>query len=64
MMITWPNKSKCVVALSFDVDGVSSAMNQNPETARLPSCMSMREYGPSVAECSPCASQSSNIEPQ
>jgi len=49
MMITWPNKSKCVVALSFDVDGVSSAMNQNPETARLPSFMSMREYGPSVA---------------
>ena len=49
MMLTWPNKSKCVVALSFDVDGVSSAMNQNPETTRLPSFMSMREYGPSVA---------------
>ena len=35
--------------LGFDVDGVSSALNSNPDTAKLPSFMSMREYGPSVA---------------
>ena len=35
--------------LTFDVDGVSGALNQNPDSARLPSFMSMREYGPSVA---------------
>ena len=34
--------------LSFDVDGVSGALNQNPDSARLPSFMSAREYGPSV----------------
>ena len=45
----WPGELRCVVALGFDVDGVSGAINQNPEAARLPSLMSMREYGPSVA---------------
>jgi len=34
--------------LSFDVDGVSGALNQNPDSGRLPSFMSAREYGPSV----------------
>ena len=45
----WPGDTKCVAMLSFDVDGVSGAINQNPDSARLPSFMSMREYGPSVA---------------
>ncbi len=45
----WPDELRCVVMLSFDVDGVSGAINQNPDSARLPSFMSMREYGPSVA---------------
>ncbi len=45
----WPDNLRCVVMLSFDVDGVSGAINQNPDSARLPSFMSMREYGPSVA---------------
>lgn len=45
----WPGDTRCVVMLGFDVDGVSSALNSNPDTARLPSFMSMREYGPSVA---------------
>ena len=40
---------KCAVMLGFDVDGVSSAINRNPAAANLPSLMSMREYGPSVA---------------
>lgn len=45
----WPGDLRCVAMLSFDVDGVSGAINQNPDSARLPSFMSMREYGPSVA---------------
>ncbi len=44
----WPGDTRCVVMLGFDVDGVSGALYQNPDTARLPSFMSMREYGPSV----------------
>ncbi len=45
----WSGDTRCVVMLGFDVDGVSSALNSNPDTAKLPSFMSMREYGPSVA---------------
>ena len=44
----WPDDIRCVVMLGFDVDGVSGAINQNPDSAKLPSFMSMREYGPSV----------------
>ena len=44
----WPGDTRCVVMLGFDVDGVSSALNRDPKTARLPSFMSMREYGPNV----------------
>ena len=44
----WPGDVRCVVVLSFDIDGVSAAINQNPDAARLPSLMSIREYGPSV----------------
>ena len=44
----WPGDIRCVVMLSFDVDGVTGAINRNPESAKLPSLMSMREYGPSV----------------
>jgi peptidoglycan/xylan/chitin deacetylase (PgdA/CDA1 family) len=45
----WPDDVRCVVMLGFDVDGVSGAINRDPDSARLPSLMSMREYGPSVA---------------
>ena len=45
----WRGDVKCVAMLGFDVDGVSSAINRNPASAKLPSLMSMREYGPSVA---------------
>ena len=48
MSSIWPDDLRCVVMLGFDVDGVSGAINSNPEAARLPSLMSMREYGPSV----------------
>ena len=44
----WPDELRCVVMLGFDVDGVTGAINRNPDTARLPSLMSMREYGPSI----------------
>lgn len=45
----WHGDLQCVAILTFDVDGVSGAINQNPDSARLPSFMSAREYGPSVA---------------
>ena len=45
----WPGETRCVVMLGFDVDGVSPALNRDPDTAKLPSLMSMREYGPTVA---------------
>ena len=45
----WPGDTQCVVILGFDIDGVSSAINRHPDSANLPSLMSMREYGPSVA---------------
>ena len=45
----WPGDTRCVVMLGFDIDGVSSAINRNPDSANLPSLVSMREFGPSVA---------------
>ena len=45
----WPGNTQCVVMLTFDVDGVSSWLNRNPEYKDHPSLMSMAEYGPSVA---------------
>ena len=45
----WPGDVRCVAALSFDLDGVSGAINRDPDSARLPTLMSAREYGPSVA---------------
>lgn len=44
-----PTESVCPVVLSFDVDGVSAAINREPNSTRMPSLMSQREYGPSVA---------------
>ena len=45
----WPGDLQCVAMLTFDVDGVSSWLRRNPDFAKLPSLMSMAEYGPSVA---------------
>ena len=45
----WPGETQCVAMLSFDVDGVSSWIRRDPGFAKLPSLMSMAEYGPSVA---------------
>ena len=48
-MVDWSKGIKCPIVLGFDVDGITGAINRNPETAHLPSLMSMREYGPSIA---------------
>ena len=45
----WPGTTRCIVMLGFDVDGVSSAIYHDRNNARLPSLMSLREYGPSIA---------------
>ena len=45
----WPGDTQCVVNLTFDVDGVSSWLNFDPELAKRPSVLSNAEYGPSVA---------------
>jgi len=48
-MVDWSKGIKCPIVLGFDVDGITGAINRNPKTAHLPSLMSMREYGPSIA---------------
>ncbi|MFQ5860690.1 MAG: polysaccharide deacetylase [Dehalococcoidia bacterium] len=45
----WPGETRCVVLLTFDVDGTSGWLHRNPELARYPSLLSMAEFGPSVA---------------
>ena len=44
----WPDKAQCVVVLTFDVDGISGALNRNPDARKFPSLISMREYGPDI----------------
>ena len=44
----WPGDTRCAVVLTFDIDGVSGAINVDPESAKRPGLMSVREYGPSV----------------
>ncbi len=44
----WPGKTRCVVMLTFDVDGVTATLRRDPELADHPSIMSMGEYGPTV----------------
>ena len=45
----WPGDTQCVAMLGFDVDGVSSWLNRDPNFINHPSLMSMAEYGPAVA---------------
>ena len=45
----WPNNISCPIVISFDLDGVTGTINRNPASKNLPTLMSMREYGPSVA---------------
>ena len=44
----WPGKTQCVVLLTFDVDGVSGLLRLNPEAAKRPTLLSVREFGPKV----------------
>ena len=48
-MAPWPNNIVCPIVISFDLDGISGTINRNPASKNLPTLMSMREYGPSVA---------------
>ena len=41
-------EGECTVILSFDVDGASAMISQNPKVAQRPSTRSMGEYGPAV----------------
>ena len=45
----WPDDVQCVALITFDVDGITSWLNRNPDFANYPSLLSMAEYGPSVA---------------
>ena len=44
----WPGDTRCAVVLTFDIDGVSGAINVDPESVNRPGLLSVREYGPSV----------------
>ena len=41
----WPGNTKCMVMLTFDLDGVSALLNRNPDAADQPSVMSRNELG-------------------
>ena len=45
----WPDDIRCVALITFDVDGITSWLNRNPDFINYPSLLSMAEYGPSVA---------------
>ena len=45
----WPGKVHCVVLLTFDLDGSSSAIYRNKNAVNMPSLLSMGEYGPDIA---------------
>jgi peptidoglycan/xylan/chitin deacetylase (PgdA/CDA1 family) len=45
----WPGETRCVVMITFDMDGPSATLNRNPELEDQPSVMSMGEFGPNVA---------------
>ena len=44
----WQNNTRCVVTLTFDIDGPSATLRRNPELADHPSAISMGEFGPRV----------------
>lgn len=45
----WPGEVRCVVLVTFDLDGSSSAIYRNKNAFNMPSLLSMGEYGPMVA---------------
>ena len=47
----WANTNddtRCVVTLTFDIDGPSATMRRNPELSDNPSAISLGEFGPKV----------------
>ena len=44
----WPGRTKCVVMLTFDMDGASGLLRREPSIAKRPSVMSMGDFGPEV----------------
>ena len=44
----WPGKTKCVVLLTFDLDGESSLLQRYPEAEKHPSLFSTAQFGPRV----------------
>jgi peptidoglycan/xylan/chitin deacetylase (PgdA/CDA1 family) len=42
----WDGSTRCVVNLTFDIDGPSATLRRNPELAANPSALSMGEFGP------------------
>ena len=44
----WPGDTRCVAMLTFDIDGVTEFVSQDPQLAQHPSLMSMAEFGPRV----------------
>ena len=46
MTSLWGGKTRCVVTLTFDIDGPSATLRRNPELADHPSAISMGEFGP------------------
>ncbi len=44
----WDGDTRCVVTLTFDIDGPSATLRRNPELAANPSAISMGEFGPRV----------------
>lgn len=44
----WDDDTRCVVTLTFDIDGPSATLRRNPELADHPSAISMGEFGPKV----------------
>ena len=44
----WPRDTRCVVMLSFDLDGVSGLLYRDPGAAARPTALSRAEFGPKV----------------
>ena len=44
----WPQSTKCVVMLSFDLDGASALLYRDPEAVHRPTALSRAEFGPKV----------------
>ena len=44
----WPGDIRCVVTLTFDLDGVTLPMSWDPDVVKRPSVLSMSDFGPRV----------------